>query len=64
MSQLKRDFDAKARSDAYRARFRLPSSERLDGEVPCCLWIPRSRSAVFGKLYISVNFICFASKVR
>ena len=64
MSQLKRDFDAKARSDAYRARFRLPTTERLDGEVVCHLWIPRNRSAILGKVYISMNFVCFTTKVR
>jgi len=64
MSQLKRDFDAKARNDAYRSRFRLPLDERLDGEVVCHLWTPHNRSSISGKLYISLNFLCFASKVR
>ncbi len=64
VSQLKRDFDAKYRSEAYRSRFRLPLTERLDGEVVCHLWTPHNRSSISGKLYISMNFICFASKVR
>ncbi|UJR27471.1 hypothetical protein I4U23_008757 [Adineta vaga] len=62
MSQLKRDFDAKSRSEAYRYRFRLPLDERLDGEIVCHLWATYSRSSVPGKLYISSNFVCFASK--
>ncbi|CAF5212997.1 unnamed protein product, partial [Rotaria magnacalcarata] len=63
ISQLKRDLDAKTRSEHYRSRFRLPLNERLDGEVPCHLWAPYSRSNVSGKFYISTNFVCFASKV-
>ncbi len=64
ISQLKRDFDAKSRSEVYRYRFRLPLNERLDGEIVCHLWTSYNRSTVPGKLYISHNFICFASKVR
>jgi hypothetical protein len=64
ISQLKRDFDAKSRSEAYRFRFRLPLNERLDGEIVCHLWTPHNRSSISGKLYISLNFICFTSKVR
>ncbi|CAF4497386.1 unnamed protein product [Rotaria socialis] len=64
ISQLKRDLDAKTRSEHYRSRFRLPLNERLDGEVPCYLWAPYSRSNVSGKLYISTNFVCFASKKK
>ena len=64
ISQLKRDLDAKLRSETYRYRFRLPLNERLDGEVTCHLCTPYNRSSINGKLYISSNFVCFASQVR
>ncbi|CAF3368130.1 unnamed protein product [Rotaria sp. Silwood1] len=64
ISQLKRDFDAKSRNEAYRSRFRLPLNERLDGEIACHLWTPYNRSSISGKLYVSSNFICFASRLH
>jgi hypothetical protein len=64
VSQLKRDLDAKARSEAFRNIFRLPCSERLDGNTSCSLWTPYNKKHASGNIYISSNYICFTSKVR
>ena len=63
VSQLKRDLDAKARSEAFRSMFRLPNRELLDGNVLCSCWTPYAKRYVSGKIYISLNYICFASKI-
>jgi hypothetical protein len=63
VSQLKRDLDAKARSETFRNMFRLPNRDLLDGTVVCSLWTPYNKKYVRGKMYISSNYICFASKV-
>jgi hypothetical protein len=60
---LKRDLDAKARSELFRNKFRLPSKEMLDGDVTCRLWTPYAKKYIKGKIYISKNYICFASKI-
>ncbi|XP_077527429.1 TBC1 domain family member 8/9 isoform X2 [Haemaphysalis longicornis] len=61
---LKRDLDARAQSEAYRAMFRLPTEERLDGSLECSLWTPYNKQTVRGKLYLSPNYICFESRVK
>lgn len=56
------DLDARAKNECYRATFRLPLDERLDGHTSCTLWAPFSKLHVPGVLFISGNYICFASK--
>lgn len=64
MSSIKRDLDARARSDAFRSAFCLPLDEKLDGDTDCVLWTPFNKQHVWGRLYLSSNYICFASRVR
>ncbi|KAH9518800.1 TBC1 domain member 9 [Bulinus truncatus] len=64
MSLLKRDLDAKARSERFRLAFRLPVTEKLDGDEECTLWTPFNKQHVWGRLYLSNNYMCFASRVK
>lgn len=57
-----RDLDARAKNESYRATFRLPGDERLDGHTSCTLWTPFSKLHIPGQMFISTNYICFASK--
>jgi len=57
------DLDAKARSEAFRTMFRLSNREMLDGNVVCSLWTPYNKKYIKGTIYISNNYITFASKV-
>lgn len=61
---LKRDLDARARSEFYRNLFRLPVEEKLDGHCECTLWSPHEKCHEWGTLYCSPNYLCFNSKVR
>ncbi len=63
VSKLKRDLDAKSHSESFRNKFRLPNRDNLDGTVICSLWTPFNKKYVRGKMFISSNYICFASKV-
>ncbi|XP_058139263.1 TBC1 domain family member 9B isoform X2 [Dasypus novemcinctus] len=62
ISALKRDLDARAKNECYRAAFRLPRDERLDGHTSCTLWTPFNKLHIPGQMFISNNYICFASK--
>ncbi|XP_055453113.1 TBC1 domain family member 9B isoform X2 [Psammomys obesus] len=62
ISALKRDLDARAKNECYRATFRLPKDEQLDGHTGCTLWTPFNKLHIPGQMFISNNYICFASK--
>ncbi|CAG2100341.1 unnamed protein product [Medioppia subpectinata] len=64
VSFLKRDLDARAMSESYRITFRLPSNEKLDGTLPLTLWTPYNKQHVWGKMYLSNNYVCFESRVK
>ncbi|XP_067889967.1 TBC1 domain family member 8 isoform X2 [Heterodontus francisci] len=58
----KKNLEARMQNEYFRACFRLPRAEKLDEIVDCFLWTPYSQCHTAGKLYISENYICFASK--
>ncbi|XP_058852147.1 TBC1 domain family member 9B-like isoform X2 [Acipenser ruthenus] len=62
ISTLKRDLDARAKNERYRATFRLPQSEKLDGHTDCTLWTPFNKRHIVGQMFVSNNYICFSSK--
>lgn len=61
---IKRDLDARARIESFRAKFRLPLDEKLDGEASCFLWCPYNKAHASGRLFIGHNYACFESKVE
>ncbi|XP_051168465.1 TBC1 domain family member 9 isoform X2 [Leptopilina boulardi] len=63
-SFLKRDLDARAHSEAYRLQFRLPGNEKLDGCVDATLWTPYNKRHIWGKIFLSQNYLCFESRVK
>ncbi|XP_037673529.1 TBC1 domain family member 9B isoform X2 [Choloepus didactylus] len=62
ISALKRDLDARAKNECYQATFRLPRDELLDGHTGCTLWTPFNKLHIPGQMFLSNNYICFASK--
>uniref|UniRef100_G3UK77 TBC1 domain family member 9 n=1 Tax=Loxodonta africana TaxID=9785 RepID=G3UK77_LOXAF len=65
VSALKRDLDARAKSERYRALFRLPKDEKLDGHTDCTLWTPFNKMHILGQMFVSTNYsviICFITK--
>ncbi|TSK22486.1 TBC1 domain family member 9 [Bagarius yarrelli] len=62
VSALKRDLDARAKSEHYRTLFRLPKDEKLDGHTDCTLWTPFNKMHILGQMFVSTNYICFTSK--
>ncbi|XP_031980418.1 TBC1 domain family member 9B isoform X1 [Corvus moneduloides] len=64
ISALKRDLDARAKNECYRATFRLPKDECLDGHTDCTLWTPFNKMHIPGQMFVSNNYICFASRAE
>ncbi|XP_057650457.1 TBC1 domain family member 8 isoform X3 [Chionomys nivalis] len=58
----KRDLEARAQNEFFRAFFRLPRKERLHAVVDCSLWTPFSRCHTAGRMFTSDSYICFASR--
>ncbi|PKU33234.1 tbc1 domain family member hypothetical protein [Limosa lapponica baueri] len=59
-----KDLDARAKNECYRATFRLPKDECLDGHTDCTLWTPFNKMHIPGQMFVSNNYICFASKAE
>lgn len=55
---------ARAMSENYKITFRLPLNEKLDGTISCTLWTQFNKQHIWGKMYLSNNYICFESRVR
>lgn len=60
---LLRDLTTRQLSDEYRAHFRLPAAEILDGRITASLWTPYTKKHVNGMIYLSQGYMCFKSDV-
>ncbi|XP_065094119.1 TBC1 domain family member 9 [Ochlerotatus camptorhynchus] len=60
---LLRDLTTRQLSDEYRALFRLPAVEILDGRITSALWTPYTKKHVNGMIYLSQGYLCFRSDV-
>ncbi|XP_063809520.1 TBC1 domain family member 8 isoform X3 [Pseudophryne corroboree] len=58
----KRDLEARAQKEFFRAMFKLPRTEKLYDVVDCSLWTPFNRCHTPGRIYTSDSYLCFASK--
>ncbi|XP_075056336.1 TBC1 domain family member 8 isoform X2 [Mixophyes fleayi] len=58
----KRDLEARAQKEFFRAMFKLPRKEKLYDVVDCSLWTPFNRCHTPGRIYASDSYLCFASK--
>ncbi|XP_036598453.1 TBC1 domain family member 8 isoform X2 [Trichosurus vulpecula] len=58
----KRDLEARAQNEFFRAFFRLPRKEKLHEVIDCSLWTPFSRCHTVGRMFASDSYVCFASK--
>ncbi|XP_068929132.1 TBC1 domain family member 8 isoform X3 [Petaurus breviceps papuanus] len=58
----KRDLEARAQNEFFRAFFRLPRKEKLHEVIDCSLWTPFSRCHTAGRMFASDSYVCFASK--
>ncbi|XP_076990013.1 TBC1 domain family member 8 isoform X3 [Tamandua tetradactyla] len=58
----KRDLEARAQNEFFRALFRLPRKERLHAVADCALWTPFSRCHTAGRMFASDSYVCFASR--
>ncbi|XP_060024845.1 TBC1 domain family member 8 isoform X4 [Lagenorhynchus albirostris] len=58
----KRDLEARAQNEFFRAFFRLPRREKLHAVLDCSLWTPFGRCHTAGRMFASDSYICFASK--
>ncbi|XP_053311081.1 TBC1 domain family member 8 isoform X2 [Spea bombifrons] len=58
----RRDLEARAQKEFFRALFKLPRKEALHEVLDCSLWTPFSRCHTAGRIYASDSYLCFASK--
>ncbi|XP_053563621.1 TBC1 domain family member 8 isoform X2 [Bombina bombina] len=58
----KRDLEARAQKEYFRALFKLPRKEKLHEVMDCSLWTPFSRCHTAGRMYATDSYLCFASK--